>query len=100
MFRFEDPIYLYLLLLIPVLAVIRFLMVYQQKRRLRRFGDPELIRQLTPDVSRFRPLVKFWLLQAVLALIIVMIGCSARPSITLDAKMVVGFQRQLTSTRS
>ncbi len=76
MFRFEDPIYLYLLLLIPVLAVIRFLMVYQQKRRLRRFGDPELIRQLTPDVSRFRPLVKFWLLQAVLALIIVMI---ARP---------------------
>ena len=76
MFRFEDPIYLYLLLIIPVLAVIRFLMVYQQKRRLRRFGDPELIRQLTPDVSRFRPLVKFWLLQAVLALIIVMI---ARP---------------------
>ncbi len=76
MFRFEDPIYLYLLLLIPVLAVIRFLMVYQQKKRLRRFGAPELVRQLTPDVSRFRPLVKFCLLLTALALIIVMI---ARP---------------------
>ena len=76
MFRFEDPIYLYLLLLIPVLAAIRFLMVYQQKKRLRKFGDPELVRQLMPDVSRFRPLVKFCLLLTALALLIVMV---ARP---------------------
>ena len=76
MFRFEDPIYLYLLLLIPVLAVIRFLMVYQQKKRLRKFGDPELVRQLMPDVSRFRPLVKFSLLLSALALLVVMV---ARP---------------------
>jgi len=76
MFRFEDPIYLYALVLIPLLAVVRFLMVRQQKRRLRRFGDRELVRQLMPDVSRFRPMVKFWLLQAALALIIVMV---ARP---------------------
>lgn len=76
MFRFEDPIYLYLLLLIPLLAVIRFLTVWQQKRRLRRFGDIELLRQLMPDVSRFRPLVKFCLLLTALALIIIMV---ARP---------------------
>ena len=76
MFRFEDPIYLYLLAVIPVLLIIRFLMVRQQKKRLRRFGDPELVSQLMPDVSRFRPLVKFWLLLATLALLIVML---ARP---------------------
>ena len=76
MFRFEDPIYLYLLAVIPLLAIIRFLTVYQQKKRLRRFGDKELVRQLMPDVSRFRPAVKFWLLQLALALMIVMI---ARP---------------------
>ena len=76
MFRFEDPTYLYLLLLIPVLVVIRFLMVYQQKKRLKKFGDPELVRQLTPDVSRFRPAVKFWLLLTALALLIAM---EARP---------------------
>ena len=76
MFRFEDPTYLYWLAVIPVLIVIRFLMVWQQKKRLRRFGDKELVRQLMPDVSRFRPAVKFWLALTALALIIVMV---ARP---------------------
>ena len=76
MFRFEDPIYLYALAVIPLLALLRWLMVRQQKKRLRRFGDPELVRQLIPDVSRFRPLVKFCLLLGALALLIVML---ARP---------------------
>ena len=76
MFRFEDPIYLYALALIPLLAILRFLLVRQQKKRLRKFGDCELIRQLMPDVSRFRPLVKYSLLLTALALLIVMI---ARP---------------------
>jgi len=61
MFRFEDPQYLYLLLLIPVLAAIRFMMYRNQKKRLRKFGDPHLLRELMPDVSRWRPGVKFWL---------------------------------------
>ena len=34
MFRFEDPIYLYALVLIPVLALIRWWMVIRQRRRL------------------------------------------------------------------
>ncbi len=76
MFRFEDPIYLYLLVLIPVLALIRFLSYRNQKKRLRKFGEPELLKELMPDVSRFRPSVKFWILQAALALLIVML---ARP---------------------
>ena len=76
MFRFEDPIYLYALALIPLLLVLRFLLIRQQKRRLRKFGDRDLVRQLMPDVSRFRPLVKFSLLLTALALLIVMI---ARP---------------------
>ena len=76
MFRFEDPIYLYLLAVIPVILLIRFLMVRQQKKRLRKFGDRDLLRQLMPDVSRLRPAVKFWLLLGALALLIVML---ARP---------------------
>ena len=76
MFRFEDPIYLYLLAVIPVLVIIRLLMVHQQKKRLRRFGDPALVRELMPNVSRFRPAVKFYLLLAALSLLIVMV---ARP---------------------
>ena len=76
MFRFADPIYLYLLVLIPVLALIRFMTYRNQKKRLRKFGDPKLLRELMPDVSRFRPVVKFWILQGALALLIVML---ARP---------------------
>ena len=78
MFRFADPIYLYLLALIPVLALIRFLTYRNQKKRLRKFGDPKLLRQLMPDVSRFRPSVKFWILLGALALLIVML---ARPQL-------------------
>jgi len=76
MFRFETPEYLYLLVLVPILALIRFLTYRNQKKRLRKFGDPVLLKQLMPDVSRWRPSVKFWLLEAVLALLIVML---ARP---------------------
>jgi len=75
-FRFEDPQYLYLLVLVILLALIRFITYRNQKKRLRKFGDPQLLQQLMPDVSRFRPGVKFWLLEAALALLIVML---ARP---------------------
>ena len=53
-------------------------MVHQQKKRLRKFGDPELVRQLMPNVSRFRPMVKFYLLLGALALLIVVL---ARPQL-------------------
>ena len=76
MFRFEDPIYLYLLILIPVLALIRMMAYWNQRKRLRKFGEPSLLKELMPNVSRFRPQVKFWLLEVTLALLIVML---ARP---------------------
>jgi Ca-activated chloride channel family protein len=78
MFRFEDPIYLYLLVLIPILALIRFISYRNQKKRLRKFGDIHLLKELMPDVSRFRPSVKFWILLGALALLIIML---ARPQL-------------------
>ena len=74
MFRFEDPIYLWLLVLIPILALVRFISYRNQKKRLRKFGEPQLLKNLMPDVSRFRPSVKFWILQAALALLILMLA--------------------------
>ena len=76
MFRFEDSQFLYLLLLIPLFAVIRYLSYRSQKKRLRKFGDPRLLKELMPDVSRWRPSVKFWLMEGALALLILML---ARP---------------------
>lgn len=78
MFRFENPIYLYLLVLIPILALIRFYAIGKRRKRLKKFGDPELLKSLMPDVSRLRPEVKFWLLIAALAMLIFML---ARPQL-------------------
>lgn len=76
MIRFESPQYLWLLTIVLVLAIIRFGTHYIQKRKLRKFGDPDLLKELMPDVSRWRPVVKFWLLGAAIALLVVMV---ARP---------------------
>ena len=76
MFRFEEPTYLYLLAVIPILALMRWMLDRKQHKRLKKFGDPELLRQLMPDVSRWRPTVKFWILEGALALVVVML---ARP---------------------
>ena len=74
--RFESPIYLYALVVIPLLVALHYAMVAVRRRRLRRYGDPELLRELMPDVSRWRPEVKFWLLTMALAMMLV---CLARP---------------------
>ncbi len=76
MFRFEDPIYLWLLAAIPVLALLRFVGIRLKRKKLRRLGDAELLSQLMPNVSKYRPAVKFWLMQAALALLILLL---ARP---------------------
>ena len=76
MFRFEEPTYLYLLAALPLIAILRWVLERTQLKRLKLFGDPTLLRHLMPDVSKMRPVVKFWMLLAAMALIIVMM---ARP---------------------
>lgn len=62
MFRFGNPEYLNLLLIIPILAFIQLYFQLQKKKALKRFGNPELLDPLMPDVSKFRPALKFYLL--------------------------------------
>ena len=76
MLRFQDSIYLWLLLILPVLAMVRFVVWRQRRNKLRKFGDPELLKQLMPDVSKYRPTVKFWLMMSAVAILILII---ARP---------------------
>ena len=66
MFRLESPQYLYLLSVLLVLTAIHYYIAFRKKKQMKRFGDPELTRQLFIGVSRWRPEVKYWL--AVLAL--------------------------------
>lgn len=76
MFRFENPIFFWLLLVIPLLVFVRYAHIQHRKKKLRRFGDINLLNEMMEDVSMYRPSVKFWLLMAVLVLLIIML---ARP---------------------
>lgn len=76
MFRFEDPAYLYLLISLPLLILIRMYGLRKRKRQLKEFGDILLVKELMPNVSGGRRELKFWLMLAAVALIAVML---ARP---------------------
>ena len=76
MFRFGEPTYLYLLLLLPFLAVFYLYSNYRRRKNIRRFGDPVLLAQLMPDVSKYRPDVKFWIIFVAIGLFSVLL---ARP---------------------
>lgn len=76
MFRFEDPIYLWLLLLVPILLLLRFLTYKRRIAKLKKFGDIALVRELMPDVSKYRPTAKFVLILTALTLVVLML---ARP---------------------
>ncbi len=64
MFRFAQPEYLILLLLIPIIAVAYGLYLRRRRKALSRFGNIETIRQLMPSASVARGWIKmtFWLL--------------------------------------
>ncbi|NJK87845.1 MAG: hypothetical protein HC906_19650, partial [Bacteroidales bacterium] len=53
-FRFSNSDYLYLLTAIPVFIIIYIIAVQIRKKGLRKFGHPELVAQLMPDVSKSR----------------------------------------------
>lgn len=78
MLRFEDPIYLWMLLIIPILVLVRFIVWQKRKRNLRKFGEPSLLKEMMPDVSKYRPTIKFCLLLAAITILIFMI---ARPQV-------------------
>ena len=88
MFRFEDPKYLYLLLL---LAIIYILSCISRKRKLKRFGETQLIKALMPDASSKRQHIKFLIALFAAAMLIVAL---ARPQMgmTIDNEKKQGIE--------
>ena len=74
MFRFGEPLYLYLLIILPLLVIFYLYSNYRRRKRLRRYGDMELLERLMPQVSKYRPDVKFWLTIAAMAMVIFMLA--------------------------
>lgn len=70
MFQFGNPQHLYFLIVIPILAFAQLWFTIKKKKALKRFGNPELLTQLMPDVSPYRPMVKFYILLLALASLI------------------------------
>jgi Ca-activated chloride channel family protein len=76
LFRFANPEYLYLLLLLPFMTAI---FVFDQVRRrnsLKKLGESAMIGRLIPEISRIRPVIKFIFLLIGISAIIIML---ARP---------------------
>ena len=58
MFRFEQPFYLYLLILVPLVLGLFFLLLKWKEARLKKFGDPEVVKRLMPEWSVKREWIK------------------------------------------
>lgn len=54
MFRFEHPLYLYALALLPLLILMMVGASYARKKALQRLGNPELVQRLMPERSPVR----------------------------------------------
>ncbi len=76
MFRFANPQYLWLLTALPALVLLFAAAARNRRRRLARFGCEETLRELTPDVSTGRIVLKFILFCAAFALVVC---AAARP---------------------
>ncbi len=76
MFRFGEPIYLYLLLLLIPLLLLDIFARIRRVKRIKRYGEPALLRHLSPEYSVRRSRVKSFLLLAVFVSLVFML---ARP---------------------
>lgn len=76
MFSFANPEYLYLLLLIPVIAVLFLWSRAKRKKSIAKFGRKAVVETLMPDVSSYKPWIKLTLELLALAAIVIVL---ARP---------------------
>ena len=58
MYELEEKGYLYLLIVIPILAMLFLYVQYWKRKKQREFGDLDLIKKLSPEKSIFKPILK------------------------------------------
>ncbi len=76
MLSFAYPEFLYLLLLIPVIVALYVFARISRVKNLKRFGRPDVLSALMPDVSKYKPGIKLVLQLIAFAMIVIII---ARP---------------------
>jgi Ca-activated chloride channel homolog len=70
MYELDEPKYLYLLGIIPVLVALFLFNLWWKKRKQRQFGDPKLVRRLSADSSVFKPALKLTVVALAIAAVI------------------------------
>ena len=76
MFRFANPQYLWLLVVLPLFAALFWLAAHRRRKRLERFGHPAILEELMPEVSTGRVTLRFILFSLAL---LCLIFAAARP---------------------
>lgn len=61
MYKLEEPIYFYLLAIIPVMIVIFLLVLWWKKRTQKKFSDVVLLQKLAPNSSVFKSVLKLFI---------------------------------------
>lgn len=74
LFRFANPDYLYLLLLLPVMILLYIINEIRKNRARKRLGDINLVGNLMPELSGIRPSVKYILLLIAVAAGVIMLS--------------------------
>lgn len=70
MYELDESKYLYLLFLLPILAVLFLYIEFWKRKKQREFGDLELVKKLSPEKSNFKPALKFGVLLLAIAMLI------------------------------
>jgi Ca-activated chloride channel family protein len=71
MYELEEKGYLYLLSIIPILAVLFLYVQFWKRKKQKEFGDLDLIQKLSPEKSTFKPILKMVLFLLGLTFIII-----------------------------
>ena len=76
MFKFANPNALFLYIVLAAVVVVFFYARYSRKKALQRYGNPELLGAMMPEVSNQRPVLKFWITFVALCFMVLLL---ARP---------------------
>ncbi|MBT4414437.1 MAG: BatB protein, partial [Polaribacter sp.] len=71
MYKLEEPIYFYMLAVIPVMIVIFLLVLWWKKRTQRKFSNETLLKKLAPNSSTFKSALKLIMLLVGISFLII-----------------------------
>lgn len=71
MYKIEEPVYFYLLAIIPAMIVLFLLVLWWKKRTQRKFSNPDLLKKLAPNSSTFKSTLKLIMLSLGIAFLVI-----------------------------